>query len=230
MAACALNASDSKLFYLLTRSVKGVTVNVKLISAAIVLFCTSCAGATNTVFAQQSTKTAANLPASTRLALPGEQHRWLNPLVGTWAVEMLVWPAPGATPIVSKDLAATRSWTLGGRYLREELTGSFAGSPSERIAFLSYNNLEERFEMVTIDTFEPGQMWYVSQGKGSPSKLELMGENVEAGFGDKPTGRKRLLRFEFEILADRSIERIFVKYPGEKEYLFVEQKFTRARQ
>jgi hypothetical protein len=205
-------------------------VNSKRNLVGTLLIFSGLLGANHDAFAQQATNATANLPASTRLALPGEQHRWLNPLVGTWAVEMLVWPAPGAAPIVSKELTATRAWTLEGRYLREELTGKFAGNPSNRVAILSYNNLEERFELVTIDTFEPGQMWYASHGKGSPSKIELVGENVEAGFGEKPTGRKRTLRFEFEILSDRSVERIYVKYPGEKEYLFVEQRFTRARQ
>jgi hypothetical protein len=69
------------------------------------------------------------LPASTRLAMPGEKHKWLEPLAGKWNVEMLVWPAPGMQPITSKELTATREWTLGGRYLVETLTGMFAGNP-----------------------------------------------------------------------------------------------------
>jgi hypothetical protein len=170
----------------------------------------------------------ANLPASTRLAMPGEKHAWLQPLVGKWNIEMLVWPAPGAAPIVSKELQATREWILGGRYLKEELNGTFAGNPSSRTAIMSYNNLEERFELVTIDTFEPGQMWYTSQSDGNAGLISMHGDNTEAGFGPKPTGRKRALRFDFEIAKDRNVQRIYVKYPGEKEFLFVEQRFTRA--
>jgi hypothetical protein len=45
--------------------------------------------------------------------------------------------------------------------------------------------------------------------------------------GPEPTGRKRDLRFEFEVVGpDENVERIFVTYPGEEEYLFVEQTFT----
>jgi hypothetical protein len=95
----------------------------------------------------------ASLPSSARLALPGDKHRWLDPLVGQWKVEMKVWPAAGAAPIVSSDLRARREWILGGRYLREELSGNFAGSPSNRVALLGFNNLEERFELTTLDTF-----------------------------------------------------------------------------
>jgi hypothetical protein len=173
---------------------------------------------------------AATLPASTRLALPGAQHQWLNPLVGQWAVEMFVYPAPGQAPIVSKDMSAKREWLLDGRYLREELQGTFAGYPSSRIAVLSFNNLDERWELSTVDSFEPGQMWYAGRSVGSPGRFELHGESTEAGLGPTPTGRKRDLRFEFEITdANKHVQRIYVKYPGAAEQLFVEQRFTRVR-
>ncbi|MDX2235082.1 MAG: DUF1579 family protein, partial [Hyphomonadaceae bacterium] len=72
------------------------------------------------------------MPASTRLAMPGPEHRWLDPLIGDWAVEMLVYPAPGAQPIVSRTVTATRRWALDGRYVREELRGTVFGAPSAR--------------------------------------------------------------------------------------------------
>ena len=172
---------------------------------------------------------AANaMPASARLALPGAQHRWLDPLVGQWAVEMRVFVAPGQAPLVSKNMLATRSWILGGRYLREELSGIFAGNPSNRVAVLGFNNLDERWELSTIDTFEPGQMAYSGPVRGTPARFELHGESTEAGMGAAPTGRKRSLRFEFEVVnADTNVERIYVKYPAQPETLFVEQIFTR---
>lgn len=178
--------------------------------------------------AQPAAAPATPLPASVRLAMPGEAHRWMDPLVGQWNVEMRVFTGPGQPPITSKELTAKRELILGGRYLREELQGMFGGNPSNRVATLSFNNLEERWELSTIDTFEPGQMWYAGQTLGSARKFELHGESTEAGFGPTPTGRKRDLRFEFEIAdANRNIQRIYVKYPAQPEQLFVEQIFTR---
>lgn len=171
---------------------------------------------------------ASDMPASARLALPGDQHRRLEPLIGRWKVEMKVWPRAGALPIVSSHMRAERAWVLGGRYLREELSGTFAGGDSRRVAMLGYNNLDERFELTTVDTFEPGQMWYASHDaqRGSGPIL-LHGASTEAGMGASPTGRKRDLRFELEVAADHSVQRIYVKYPAEAEFLFVEQRFTR---
>jgi hypothetical protein len=171
----------------------------------------------------------AELPAAARLAMPGPNHQRLDALIGEWQVDMRVWPAQNAQPITSSNLKATRSWVLGKRYLREDLSGTFGGNPSDRTAILGYNNLEERFELTTFDTFEPGQMWYIGQATSMPDRIMFVGDNVEAGFGAVPTGRKRALRFELEIAAQRSAQRIYVKYPGEPEFLFVEQIFTPAK-
>jgi hypothetical protein len=173
-----------------------------------------------------SVSVAQNLPASTRLAMPGEKHKWMGPLVGNWNVEMLVYPGPGAAPIVSKELTATRELILGGRYLREELTGKFAGNPSHRTAILGYNALDERFELVTIDTFEPGIMFYRGRPHNKAGEISLEGESTEAGFAAEPSGRKRDLRFEWSASQTGSVQKIYVKYPGQLEFLFVEQRFT----
>jgi hypothetical protein len=181
---------------------------------------------------QSHAKTPAQteLPAAVRLALPGEQHSWLNPLVGEWNVEMLVFPAAGAQPIVSREVKATRRWTLDGRYLREELRGVVFGNPSARDGVLGYNRLDGRFEFTTVDTFEPGQMFYAGRGDETARKFSLYGESTEAGSGVEPTGRKRLLRFEIEVIDDnRNVQRIFARFPGQPEYLFVEQRFSRKK-
>lgn len=172
------------------------------------------------VFAQDG------LPAATRLAMPGDNHMMLDPLIGTWAVEMRVFPGPGADPIVSTDLTATREWILGGRYVEENLSGQFAGNPSARLAIIGYNNLEARYELATFDTFEPGFMIYHGQAEGETVSVE--GTSTEAGFGPEPTGRHRDLRFDLMIEGERSVQRIYVQYPGEEEFLFVEQIFTQA--
>ncbi|MEM7442677.1 MAG: DUF1579 family protein [Pseudomonadota bacterium] len=158
--------------------------------------------------------------------MPGDKHAILTPLIGDWDAEMRVFTGPGADPIVSTDLMATREWFLGGRYVEENLSGSFAGNPSARLAIIGYNDLEEGFELATFDTFEPGFMIYQGQADGETISVE--GTSIEAGFGPRSTGRYRDLRFDLTIEGERSVQRIFVQYPGEEEFLFVEQIFTPA--
>lgn len=168
--------------------------------------------------------------AAARLAAPGEQHQWLDPLIGEWTVEMLVYPGPGSQPIVSREVTATRRWVLDGRYVREELRGTVFGRPSARDGVIGYNRLDGRFEWVTQDTFEPGQMIYLGRDEASATKFSMWGESTEAGMAPEPTGRKRELRFEFEIPnRNFNVQRIYARYPGQPEFLFVEQRFTRKR-
>lgn len=163
--------------------------------------------------------------ASARLAGPGPEHAWLDPLVGDWAVAMEVYPGPGADPIPQPPLTASREWILAGRYLREELR---AGDTILRDATFGYDRLHGRFELVTVDAFEPGQMVYRDRGDATTTRIELLGESTEAGMGPEPTGRERALRFEITIAGpDENVQRIFVTYPGQDEFLFVEQRFMR---
>lgn len=165
--------------------------------------------------------------ASDRLAAPGPEHTWMSPLAGSWDVAMRVWPGPGAEPFDIPGMTAERELILGGRYLREVLI-SGDGTPM-REATMGYNRLDGRFELVTVDSFEPGQMIYLGRGDETANAVSLYGESTEAGMGPEPTGRKRDLRFDFVIEdADSNVQRIHVRYPGGEEYLFVEQRFTRS--
>jgi hypothetical protein len=112
--------------------------------------------------------------ASERLANPGAEHAWLEPLVGEWDVAMLVYLSPGAEPFAQPPLTATREWTLGGRYLRETLR---SGDTTLREATMGYNRLDGRFELVTVDAYEPGQMVYQGRGDEKPEMMSLYGEN-----------------------------------------------------
>jgi Protein of unknown function (DUF1579) len=166
--------------------------------------------------------------ASDRLAAPGPEHAWMDPLVGEWTVAMRVWSGPGVEPFELPGMTANRELILGGRYLREVLFGG-DGTPM-REATLGFNRLDGRYELVTVDSFEPGQMVYLSRSDATSDELSLFGESTEAGMGTEPTGRKRDLRFDFVIEdADTNVQRIFVRYPAGEEYLFVEQRFTRAK-
>ena len=94
------------------------------------------------------------------------------------------------------------------------------------MAIIGYNNLEGKFELASFDTFEPGFMVY--DGQPTSDSISFDGVSIEAGFGPTPSGRHRDIRFDIAIEADKSVQRIYVQYPGEDEFLFVEQIFTPA--
>jgi hypothetical protein len=126
-------------------------------------------------------------------------------------------------------LLERRAFIPGGRHLREAL---IAGDGTTlREATLGFNRLEGRFELATVDSFEPGLTVYAGRDAGTAAAVSLHGESAEAGMGPEPTSRKRDLRFDMAIEGpDANVQRIRVRHPGGAEYLFVEQRFTRRPQ
>ena len=63
---------------------------------------------------------ADDLSASARLAMPGPSHALLEPLIGTWNVEMRVYPGPGAVvEEVTPGSPAQRAGLLPGDVITE---------------------------------------------------------------------------------------------------------------
>ena len=109
----------------------------------------------------------------------------------------------------------------------EEQRGSEQRDSQEPTYADSLGSEEERYELVSMDSFGPGQIWYAGREPSVPGQIELYGTGVEAGGGPEPTGRRRDPRFEFEVRASGSVARTYTTYPGSDEFLFVEQVFTR---
>jgi len=59
------------------------------------------------------------------LSKPGDHHKALEPLVGSWTTEMKM-VMPGMPPMVTKG-TSERKWTLGGRFIEERFSGEMIG-------------------------------------------------------------------------------------------------------
>ena len=53
---------------------------------------------------------------------PGPAHKALESFVGNWKAEVKCWHEPGGQPHISHGTAKA-SWTLNGRFLKEEFEG-----------------------------------------------------------------------------------------------------------
>lgn len=85
------------------------------------------------------------------VSTPGDAHRKLDDLVGTWDAEMKMWmQGPGSVPSVTKG-TSVNTWVLGGRYLRQEYKGEFMGMPFEGIGYTGYDNHNKRYFSIWID-------------------------------------------------------------------------------
>jgi hypothetical protein len=97
------------------------------------------------------------------LATPGEAHKELGRLVGTWRTTNKMWMGPGE-PTVSNG-TSTYKWVLGGRYLQSQHIGDFGGMPFEGMGIDGYDKGQKEYFTLWFDTMGTGFMSL----KGRPS-------------------------------------------------------------
>src|SRR5690348_10350298 len=98
-------------------------MKVKICLGACALFVSSL------VFAQQTPDDQkAAMDAMMKAAAPGEAHKKLATLVGTWDATVKTYMRPDAPPAISHAVG-TNKMILGGRYVQQDFNGDFAGMP-----------------------------------------------------------------------------------------------------
>src|SRR5262249_61760549 len=92
------------------------------------------------------------VPAWVSRGVPSPQHAALEPLAGTWRVEMSLYIGPGTRerPAVSTDLLCRRAWGAGGRYLQDVTEGAHAGGPYWRPGRAGHRPLDGRHQCVPL--------------------------------------------------------------------------------
>ncbi len=86
------------------------------------------------------------------LAAPGEAHKRLDVLVGSWDVETKLWMGGEGTGEAQTSMGtAEYKWILGGRYLRQDYTGEMMGIPFNGIALTGYDNYAKKYVGMWID-------------------------------------------------------------------------------
>jgi hypothetical protein len=86
------------------------------------------------------------------LIMPGEEHKLLEKLAGTWNMEVKMWMEPGAEPLFITG-ASTHRMILGGRFLMTEAKsgeGLFAG---ETLGILGFDRRSGVYTTVGFDTY-----------------------------------------------------------------------------
>ncbi|QBD76975.1 DUF1579 domain-containing protein [Ktedonosporobacter rubrisoli] len=187
--------------------------------------------ALNSAIAQTSPSQGSGQPsASLRLAKPGPPLTRLQPLMGTWQTELTIRQTPTSTPVVSNDITTRWQWVVDGCYVQEEMTGKLAGAPYYRLGYLTYNNLDERYEFVTMDHFDTGFMRYQSVALDSGNMITLYGHFTEGGSGPKLEGQVIKIRYVFSWQDENHMsESMYFTRPADKEYLAIRYVFTRQK-
>jgi hypothetical protein len=154
---------------------------------------------------------------------PGEMHKKLEPMVGTFDVVSKFSMGPGAPEMTSKG-SAVNTWTMDGRFVQMTYQGDMMGMPFKGTGFMGFNNVSKAYESYWIDSMSTGMMMSTGKVSDDGKTFTWTGE-----FDDPMTGKKKQSRSVNRIVdANTYVFEMFETGPDGKEVRSGELTFTRS--
>jgi len=116
---------------------------------------------------------------------PGDAHKHLNFLVGSWTFESKAWMnGPEAPPEVSKG-TSTMKPILGGRFILQEMKSTMMGMPMDGIGYLGYDNFKKTYVGLWLDNTSTAIYTMEGSANADHTVFTLEGKSDEPATGEK---------------------------------------------
>jgi len=114
------------------------------------------------VFAQDQPKMSpeekAQMDAMIKAGTPGDAHKKLSSMVGTWDATVKMYPMQPGAPVQMSSGVSESKWVLGGRWVQETFTGNFMGMPFSGIGYTCYDNIKKQYVGTWMDSISTSTM------------------------------------------------------------------------
>ena len=162
----------------------------------------------------------AQMEAMMKAGAPGEAHKKLEPMVGTFDVKMTSWMDPSKPPVQSTG-TAERKWVLGNRYVEENYQGTFMDQPFTGIGYTGYDNVGKKYVSIWMDSMSTGIM--SMKGTGSGNSISETGSML-----DPMTAKPMNLKTKMTVTDnDHETFEMWGPAPDGKMYKMMEITYTR---
>jgi hypothetical protein len=161
--------------------------------------------------------------AMAKAATPGEYHKKLDSLAGSWSASVKMWLDP-SKPAVETSATSEAKWIMGGRYLEEKVTGEFAGMPFHGQSITGYDNLQKKYVSAWVDNMGTGLA--VSTGSYDPDKKTLTFQREET---DPVGGQKMKVKDVMHLIDNDRHELESFRLTGDKEVKVMHIVYTRKK-
>jgi len=142
---------------------------------------------------------------------PGEPHKALAKLEGTWTTRSRSWMEPGKPPVESSG-TCEQKLILDGHYLQQVYAGDMMGQPFTGISIMGYDNHTKKYESVWLDTMSTGIFYFVG-----PASRDGKTITQECKFDD-PVKGSSVWRSVTRIKDDSTLEfEMFLKPKGARK-------------
>lgn len=157
----------------------------------------------------------------TKLATPGEQHKQLASLAGSWTTKTKEWMEPNKPPVESTG-SAEMKMLLDGRFLQQELTGQMMGQPFSGIEITAYDNVLKRYVTGWMSTMGTGIFMMEGTASTDGKTITLKGQHAEPGGG-------YMKHRAIWKIVDNNTQTfdMYGTHPGGKEWKMMEMTYTR---
>jgi len=156
-----------------------------------------------------------------KLATPGEPHKQLASLAGSWTTKTKEWMEPGKPPMESAGTCDFKV-LLGGRFLQQEFNGDMMGQPYSGIGISAYDNLRKRYVSTWIDTMGTGIFFMEGTASADGKTITLRGQH------DEPNGGRMTHRAVWKIVdGNTQTFDMYGTHKHGKEMKMIEITYTR---
>jgi hypothetical protein len=132
-----------------------------LFSIAILAACACLTGISNAEEAKSAAPSAADekamMEAWMKYATPGETHKRMATMEGSWTAKVTQWMAPDTPPAVTSGTADFKMM-LGGRYLTQMISATMMGQPFNGFGITSYDNAKKTTQTAWVDSMGTGML------------------------------------------------------------------------
>ena len=157
----------------------------------------------------------------TKLATPGQPHKQLASMAGSWNTKTKSWMEPDKPPMEESG-TCEQKMVLDGRFLQAECTGNMMGQSFTGVGVTGYDNHTKKYVSTWMDSM--GTALYFMEGTGSADGKTI----TQKGHYDDPIEGSMKLRSVTKMV-DNNTE-IFEMYgtgKNGKERKMMEISYTR---
>jgi len=158
-------------------------------------------------------------------ATPGENHKRLDDMVGTWEATTTTWMEPGKPPSTTKGKSEMK-WILGGRFLQQEFAGEMMGMPFTGMGLTGYDNFNKKYVGYWVDNTSTAMATMEGTADRSGRVITMFGKSDDPGTGERGKTMKYVARL---VNKDRHLFEIYDLSMGDKETKVLEISYTRKK-
>lgn len=157
-----------------------------------------------------------------RHAMPGEHHRLLGRMAGSWNMA-IEYRMNADAPVVTSEGTCHRKWILGNRFVLEEFDGGSLALPFQGLAIYGYDSFDRKYTSVWVDTMNTAITTSMGTCQEPCQVVDFVGRH-----GDPWTGTKRPSRGVTRFVNDNEhVLELYESGSDGKEFKILQIVYTR---